>query len=162
MCASRGPGTGTAVPSLLPLPGPPRAALLRSGRREQRSSGRAKLEGTQGDPSPTRAGGPAENPPRRKRPRDHRLTAQLRGPKRPTTRGVTVGGAGPGGGLRGGQPIRGKFRAEKGGAGWGGVVPGISTLAVAGELADCARSVLFGASGSPRAETGFIWRLPRP
>ncbi|XP_057585961.1 uncharacterized protein LOC130850429 [Hippopotamus amphibius kiboko] len=72
-CGSRGPGTGTAFRSPLPLPRPPRAALpLRSGGREQRSSGRAKLEGTGGKPSPTRARGPAGRPPRRKRPRDRR------------------------------------------------------------------------------------------
>lgn len=40
-----------------PPPGPPRTALpLRSGRREQLSSGRAKLEGTRADP-------PAGHPP---------------------------------------------------------------------------------------------------
>ena len=61
MCLAR-PRDGHGRP---PHPGPPRAALpLRSGRREQWSSGRAKLEGTRGKPSTTRARGPAEcHPP---------------------------------------------------------------------------------------------------
>lgn len=66
-CVSRGPGLGTAARP----PRPPRTALpLRSGRREQLSSRRAKLEGTRDDAPAGRPRG-GHSPPSRG-PKDRR------------------------------------------------------------------------------------------